>query len=125
MVLSIYSKSTRRYRMAKIVNVATMPETIATSSRALAVGSGDFEQLKRSLIDVYENRAKLRKQLTKVKFNYFITYIFSSSEKRQYKKKLINKLAEFLENAYINLNFRKGMKDADIEKIVTVVRSVL
>lgn len=32
--------------MAKIVNVATMPETIATSSRALAVGSGDFEQLK-------------------------------------------------------------------------------
>ena len=98
--------------MAKIVNVATMPETIATSSRALAVGSGDFEQLKRSLIDVYENRAKLRKQLTKVKFNYFITYIFSSSEKRQYKKKLINKLAESLENAYINLNFRKGMKDA-------------
>ena len=98
--------------MAKIVNVATMPETIATSSRALAVGSGDFEQLKRSLIDVYENHAKLRKQLTKVKFNYFITYIFSSSEKRQYKKKLINKLAESLENAYINLNFRKGMKDA-------------
>ena len=111
--------------MAKIVNVATMPETISTSSRALAVGSGDFEQLKRSLIDVYENRAKLRKQLTKVKFNYFITYIFSSSEKRQYKKKLINKLAESLENAYINLNFRKGMKDADIEKIVTVVKSVL
>ena len=111
--------------MAKIVNVVTMPETIATSSRALAVGSGDFEQLKRSLIDVYENRAKLRKQLTKVKFNYFITYIFSSSEKRQYKKKLINKLAESLENAYINLNFRKGMKDADIEKIVTVVKSIL
>ena len=110
--------------MAKNVNVATMPETIATSSRALAVGSGDFEQLKRSLIDVYENRAKLRKQLTKVKFNYFITYIFSSSEKRQYKK-LINKLAESLENAYINLNFRKGMKDSDIEKIVTVVKSVL
>lgn len=98
--------------MAKIFNVATMPETIATSSRALTVGSGDFEQLKRSLIDVYENRAKLRKQLTKAKFNYFITYIFSSSEKRQDKKNLINELAKSLENAYINLNFRKGMKDA-------------
>ena len=98
--------------MAKNVNVATMPETIATSSRALAVSSSNFEQLKKNLTDVYENRAKLRKQLTKVKFNYFITYIFSSSEKRQDKKNLINELAKSLENAYINLNFRKGMKDA-------------
>lgn len=98
--------------MAKIVNVATVPEVIATSSRALAVSSSNFEQLKKNLTDVYENRTKLRKQLTKVKFNYFITYIFSSSEKRQDKKNLINELAKSLENAYINLNFRKGMKDA-------------
>lgn len=98
--------------MAKNVNVATMPETIATSSRALAVSSSNFEQLKKNLTDIYENRTKLRKQLTKVKFNYFITYIFSSSEKRQDKKNLINELAKSFENAYINLNFRKGMKDA-------------
>ena len=98
--------------MAKIVNIATMPEKIATSSRTLAVSSSNFEQLKKNLTDIYENRTKLRKQLTKVKFNYFITYIFSSSEKRQDKKNLINELAKSLENAYINLNFRKGMKDA-------------
>lgn len=98
--------------MAKNVNVATTPETIATSSRALAVSSSNFEQLKKDLTDIYENRTKLRKQLTKVKFNYFITYIFSSSEKRQGKKKLIDELAKSLENAYLNLNFRKGMKDA-------------
>ena len=89
-----------------------MPEKIATSSRALAVSSSNFEQLKKNLTDVYENRAKLRKKLTKVKFNYFITYIFSSSEKRQDKKNLINELAKSFENVYINLNFRKGMKDA-------------
>lgn len=98
--------------MAKNVNLTTTPETIATSSRALAVSSSNFEQLKKDLTNIYENRTKLRKQLTKVKFNYFITYIFSSSEKRQDKKKLINKLAESLENTYININFRKSMKDA-------------
>lgn len=97
--------------MAKNVNVATTPETIATSSRALAVSSSNFEQLKKDLTDIYENRTKLRKQLTKVKFNYFITYIFSSSEKRQGKKKLIDELVKSLENAYLNLNFCKSMKD--------------
>lgn len=87
--------------MAKNVNVCIIPEAIATSSRALAVSSNNFEQLKKNLTDIYENRTKLRKQLTKVKFNYFITYIFNSSEKRQDKKKLINELAKSLENAYI------------------------
>lgn len=38
--------------MAKNVNVATMPETRAMSSRAFAVSSSNFEQLNKNLTDI-------------------------------------------------------------------------
>lgn len=88
-----------------------MPETIATSSKALAVSSGNFEQLKQDLTDVYENRATLKKQLAKAQGGYFLTFIFSSKEKRKAKKEAIAQLKEAIENAYLNLTFRNGMKD--------------
>jgi len=91
---------------------ATVPETIASSSRALAVGSNNFDQLKKDLTEVYENRAQLLRQLSKAKFNYYLTFFFSSKDKRGLKKANIRDLKEKVANAYISLSFRKVMKDA-------------
>lgn len=90
----------------------TVPETIASSSKALAVGSNNFDQLKKDLTEVYENRSQLLKQLSKAKFNYYLTFLFSSKDKRESKKKVIADLKEKIASAYIELTFRKGMKDA-------------
>lgn len=88
-----------------------IPETIATSSKALTITSSNFEQLKQDLTEVYENRATLKRRLAKAQGNYYLTFLFSSKEKRQAKKAIIDQLQDDIEHAYINLNFRKNMKD--------------
>lgn len=89
-----------------------LPETIATSSKALAVSSTNFEQLKQDLTRIYEHRAELRRQLTKAQSGYYLTFIFTPKEKRQAKKEDIERLKTAIDHAYLDLTFRKGMKDA-------------
>lgn len=89
-----------------------IPETIATSSKALAVSSSNFEQLKQDLTAVYENRAQLRRQLAKSQASRLIKFMFSSKEKRQAQKEAIEQLKDAIEHAYLELTFRKDMKDA-------------
>lgn len=86
-------------------------ETIATSSKALAVSSDNFEQLKQDLTYIYEHRAELRRQLAKAQIGYYVTFIFTSKEKRQTKKGNIEQLKGAIDHAYIDLTFRNGMKD--------------
>ena len=88
-----------------------MPETIATSSKALAVSSSNFEQLKQDLTDAYHNRAQLERQLTKSQGGYFLSFIFTSKEKRQAKKEAIEELKNSIDHAYIELTFRKNMNN--------------
>lgn len=89
-----------------------MPETIATSSKALSVSSSNFEQLKQDLTEVYENRSRLKRQLAKAQTGYYLTFIFTSKDKKQAKKENIEHLKQAIDNAFIDLTFRKNMKDA-------------
>lgn len=89
-----------------------MPETIATSSKALTVSSGNFEQLKQDITAVYENRAQLRRQLAKSQASRFIKFVFTSKEKRQAQKEIVEQLKDAIDHAYLELTFRKDMKDA-------------
>ena len=112
-------KVTRRSNMAFSTYIETadndnVAESIATSYKALTVGSGNFEQLKQDLTEVYDNRLKLKKELSKSKIIYYLTYLFNSKDKRQAKKDIIEKLSNAVEHAYIDLNFEVKLKDAHL-----------
>jgi hypothetical protein len=106
------ARATGAPHRAYVPVVSSSPtETIASSSMALAISSDNFEQLKQDISTIYENRITLKRQLSSAEISYYITFLFSSKDKRQARKQAIEQLKSAIAHAYIDLTFRGNMKD--------------